>query len=74
MDGQRTVVKHYLLGSTVAEYTGNVLHHKVRSSPYFDKKEYRLALKDAFLTIDQDLKEGNRRAKRERERDGRTGR
>ncbi|SAM02339.1 hypothetical protein [Absidia glauca] len=44
-------------GSTVAEYTGNVLHHKVRSSPYFDKKEYRLALKDAFLTIDQDLKE-----------------
>lgn len=54
------------LGSTVAEYTGNVLHHKVRSSPYFDKKEYRLALKDAFLTIDQDLKEGNRRAKNKR--------
>ncbi|KAI8340016.1 phosphatase 2C-domain-containing protein [Chlamydoabsidia padenii] len=44
-------------GSTVAEYTGNVLHNKVRSSPFFDKKEYRLALKDAFLTIDQDLKE-----------------
>ncbi|CAO3595589.1 unnamed protein product [Absidia cylindrospora] len=44
-------------GSTVAEYTGNILHHKVRESSFFDKKDYRSALKDAFLTIDKDLKE-----------------
>ncbi|KAI8081648.1 phosphatase 2C-like domain-containing protein [Halteromyces radiatus] len=44
-------------GSTVAEYTGDVLHQKVRESPFFDKKDYRSALKDAFLTIDKDLKE-----------------
>ncbi|KAI8332400.1 phosphatase 2C-like domain-containing protein [Chlamydoabsidia padenii] len=44
-------------GSTVAKYTGNILHHKVRESQFFDKREYRSALKDAFLTIDKELQE-----------------
>ncbi|CAO3618259.1 unnamed protein product [Cunninghamella echinulata] len=43
-------------GSTVAEYTGEILHRKIRESPFFDKKQYREALKDAFLTIDKELK------------------
>ncbi|KAI8075133.1 phosphatase 2C-like domain-containing protein [Gongronella butleri] len=43
-------------GSTVAEYTGQHLHNKIRQSAFFDKKEYRAALKDAFLSMDEELK------------------
>ncbi|KAG0169302.1 Protein phosphatase 2C 2 [Apophysomyces sp. BC1034] len=43
-------------GSTIAQYTGKTLHHKVRENPHFDQKEYRKALKGAFMSIDQDLR------------------
>jgi hypothetical protein len=42
----------------VAEYTGKILHQKVRESLFFDNKDYEAALKDAFLTIDKELKQG----------------
>ncbi|ORX50932.1 PP2C-domain-containing protein [Hesseltinella vesiculosa] len=44
-------------GSTIAEYTGQHLHEKVRQNAFFDKQDYRNALKHAFLTMDEDLKQ-----------------
>jgi protein phosphatase 2C family protein 2/3 len=44
-------------GSAVAKYTGESLHRHVRSSEYFDKKEYIRALTDAYLKIDKELAE-----------------
>jgi hypothetical protein len=47
-----------LLGSTVAQYTGQTLHHRVLASPYFEKKEYSKALVESFLLLDKELLEG----------------
>lgn len=58
MEHNRWWIMDDVLGSTVAEYTGKILHHKVRESSFFDKKDYESALKDAFLTIDKELKQG----------------
>ncbi|KAI9498096.1 phosphatase 2C-like domain-containing protein [Zychaea mexicana] len=44
-------------GATIAQYTGQVLHKKIRESSHFDRKEYHEALKDGFLSIDKDLSE-----------------
>lgn len=46
-------------GATIAQYTGQVLHKKVRESKHFDRKEYREALKDGYMTIDKEISEGN---------------
>lgn len=46
------------LGSAVAKYTGESLHHRVRESDYFDKKEYAKALTDAYMKLDKELAEG----------------
>ncbi|KAI8367262.1 phosphatase 2C-like domain-containing protein [Blakeslea trispora] len=46
-------------GSTVAQYTGQTLHKKVLESEHFQKKDYGLALKDAFLALDKSLIEDN---------------
>lgn len=45
-------------GATIAQYTGQVLHQKIRESENFDKKQYREALKDGFMHIDKELSEG----------------
>ncbi|CAO3677847.1 unnamed protein product [Rhizopus microsporus] len=44
-------------GSAVAKYTGESLHHRVRESDYFDKKEYAKALTDAYMKLDKELAE-----------------
>ncbi|KAL1935260.1 hypothetical protein VTP01DRAFT_4400 [Rhizomucor pusillus] len=44
-------------GATIAQYTGQVLHKKVRESKHFDRKEYREALKDGYMTIDKEISE-----------------
>ncbi|CAO3670507.1 unnamed protein product [Rhizopus stolonifer] len=44
-------------GSAVANYTGKTLHHRVRHSEYFDKKEYAKAFTDAYLKLDKELSE-----------------
>ncbi|ORY94467.1 phosphatase 2C-like domain-containing protein [Syncephalastrum racemosum] len=44
-------------GATIAQYTGQVLHRKIRESENFEKKQYREALKDGFMHIDKELSE-----------------
>ncbi|KAI8373089.1 phosphatase 2C-like domain-containing protein [Radiomyces spectabilis] len=44
-------------GSTIAQYTGQALHLKLHESEHFKKKEYKEALKDAYLSLDKELKE-----------------
>lgn len=46
------------IGSTIAQYTGQILHEKLLESPHFKAKEYPEALKDAFLNVDKSLLEG----------------
>ncbi|OAD76762.1 hypothetical protein PHYBLDRAFT_131698 [Phycomyces blakesleeanus NRRL 1555(-)] len=46
-------------GSKVAEYTGNQMHNKVRNSPFFDKKDYKEALRDAFMSLDKEINNDN---------------
>lgn len=46
------------LGSTVAQYTGQTLHHRVIESAFFEKKEYAKALVDSYLLLDRELLEG----------------
>ena len=48
------------IGSTVAQYTGQTLHKKVLESEHFAKKDYGLALKEAFLALDKSLIEGKK--------------
>ncbi|KAI8876315.1 protein serine/threonine phosphatase 2C [Backusella circina FSU 941] len=45
----------YIKGSTVAIRTGQGLHELVRKSEFFDKKEYKKALIDAYMTMDRGL-------------------
>ncbi|KAI9312244.1 phosphatase 2C-like domain-containing protein [Dichotomocladium elegans] len=47
-------------GATIAQYTGQELHHRIRNSQYFNRKEYQKALKDGFLGIDKDLSEDSK--------------
>lgn len=42
-------------GSTVAQYTGQTLHHRVIESPHYKEKEYVKALVDAYLKLDVEL-------------------
>lgn len=35
-----------------------MLHRKIRESKHFERKEYREALKDGYLSIDKELSEG----------------
>ncbi|KAI8636572.1 phosphatase 2C-like domain-containing protein [Parasitella parasitica] len=42
-------------GSTVAQYTGQTLHHRVIESSYFKEKEYTKALVDAYMKLDAEL-------------------
>ncbi|KAI9005506.1 phosphatase 2C-like domain-containing protein [Phycomyces nitens] len=42
-------------GKNVAEYTGRQMHNKVRKSPFFDKKDYKEALRDAFMSLDKEI-------------------
>ncbi|KAI8977310.1 phosphatase 2C-like domain-containing protein [Mycotypha africana] len=44
-------------GSTIAQYTGENLHHRVINNPYFAKKEYEKALTAAFKELDKELLE-----------------
>ncbi|KAI7879279.1 PP2C-domain-containing protein [Lichtheimia hyalospora FSU 10163] len=44
-------------GATIAQYTGQTLHKKIRGSQFFDQKEFKKALKDGFLSIDRELSE-----------------
>ncbi|KAG2181075.1 hypothetical protein INT43_008657 [Umbelopsis isabellina] len=44
-------------GAAVAKYCGQNLHKKVLADPSFAEKDYKTALKDGFLNIDQDLRE-----------------
>lgn len=46
------------LGSTIAQHTGQTLHHVVLKSPFFEKKEYAKAMTQAFLQLDKELQEG----------------
>jgi protein phosphatase 2C family protein 2/3 len=46
------------LGSTVAQYTSQTLHHRVTESPFFEKKEYAKAFVDAYMQLDRELIEG----------------
>ncbi|KAJ3111522.1 Protein phosphatase 2C 2 [Physocladia obscura] len=43
-------------GSAVAKYSGTHLHNKIVQDPAFVKKDYRAAIKNAFLLIDVSLK------------------
>lgn len=45
-------------GAAVAKYSGQNLHKKILADPAFAEKDYKTALKDGFLNIDQDLREG----------------
>ncbi|CAO0789589.1 unnamed protein product [Mucor circinelloides] len=42
-------------GSTVAQYTGQTLHHRVIESAHFKEKNYAKALVDAYLKLDVEL-------------------
>ncbi|KAI7889899.1 phosphatase 2C-like domain-containing protein [Mucor mucedo] len=42
-------------GSTVAQYTGQTLHHRVLESPLFGKKYYTTALVESFMQLDREL-------------------
>ncbi|GAN03611.1 conserved hypothetical protein [Mucor ambiguus] len=42
-------------GSTVAQYTGQTLHHRVIESSHYKEKEYAKALVDAYLKLDVEL-------------------
>lgn len=46
-------------GSTVAQYTGQTLHHRVVESAHFKEKNYAKALVDAYLKLDVELLQGN---------------
>lgn len=46
-------------GSTVAQYTGQTLHHRVIESSHYKEKEYAKALIDAYLKLDVELLQGN---------------
>ncbi|CAO3687560.1 unnamed protein product [Umbelopsis vinacea] len=43
-------------GAAVAKYSGQYLHKKLLEEPAFADKKYDAALRDAFLKIDQDLR------------------
>ncbi|KAI8888763.1 PP2C-domain-containing protein [Backusella circina FSU 941] len=44
-------------GSTAAQLTGKYLQKLIRTSEYFDKKEYEKALVDAYMKMDRELLE-----------------
>ncbi|KAI9282675.1 phosphatase 2C-like domain-containing protein [Sporodiniella umbellata] len=44
-------------GSSVAKYTGEHLHSRVRQSEFFEKKDYAQAMVDAYLALDRMLAE-----------------
>ncbi|OBZ81488.1 Protein phosphatase 2C 2 [Choanephora cucurbitarum] len=44
-------------GSTVAQYTGQTLHHRVLESSHFEKKSYAQAMTEAYLQLDKELLE-----------------
>jgi serine/threonine protein phosphatase PrpC len=43
-------------GSTVAIYTGNHLHKRIANDPDFASGDYKAAIKNGFLGIDDDLR------------------
>ncbi|KAI8445328.1 protein phosphatase, partial [Phakopsora pachyrhizi] len=43
-------------GATVAEYSGNTVHFKLRSTDEYKQQDYEAALKRAFLATDEDLR------------------
>lgn len=49
---------HSIIGAAVAKYSGQYLHKKLLEEPAFADKKYDAALRDAFLKIDQDLRNG----------------
>lgn len=46
------------VGSTVAQYTGQTLHHRVIENPFFQKRDYTSALVQSFLGLDRELIKG----------------
>ncbi|KAI9480597.1 MAG: phosphatase 2C-like domain-containing protein [Benjaminiella poitrasii] len=42
-------------GSTIAQHTGQTLHHRVIESQFFEKKDYSKALIDAYMKLDDEL-------------------
>jgi hypothetical protein len=48
-----------LVGSEVAKYSGEHLHHKIMDSDAFRQKKVHDALKQGYLGIDDDLRAGN---------------
>ncbi|CEP12123.1 hypothetical protein [Parasitella parasitica] len=48
-------------GSTIAQYTGQTLHHRVIESSHFREKEYKQALVDAYMKLDDELLNGKPR-------------
>jgi len=45
-------------GPSVAKYSGEHLHWKLIEEEAFDKKDFKKALKDAYLNIDKDMLTG----------------
>lgn len=44
------------IGSTVAKFAGDTVHHRLAANQHFQKKDWNAALKRAFLETDEDLR------------------
>jgi hypothetical protein len=49
---------NHIIGSTVAKYAGSHVHERLKSDSGYQSKDYKAALKRAFLGTDDDLRAG----------------
>lgn len=47
----------YITGSSVARFSGDTVHHRLRATSEYKAGEFEPALKRAFLATDEDLRE-----------------
>lgn len=50
--------RHSLIGGTIAKYSGQHVHMRLAGDEAYASKDYRTALKKAFLGTDDDLRTG----------------
>ena len=53
-------------GAAAAKYAGEHVHKKLTSDEAYQRKEYRAALKNAFLRTDDDMRHGESRCVKHR--------
>jgi hypothetical protein len=52
----RFFIHLYITGSTVAKFSGDTVHFRLRSTAEYQSGDYEAALKRAFLATDEDLR------------------